>query len=126
MDTAETFPEYAYLKYPVLFGIYVTTIPFFFALNYTLKLLNYIENNNAFSKLSVQKLKYIKYCGSSISVLYVIGSIFLLSQNALHPGIAIIVCTITFASIIIAVFASVLQKLLKSALDIKSENDLTV
>ena len=33
---------------------------------------------------------------------------------------------IIFASSLIAVFAAVLQKLLKEAIDIKSENDLTV
>jgi hypothetical protein len=31
-----------------------------------------------------------------------------------------------FASMVITVFAAVLQKLLKQAIDIKSENDLTV
>ncbi|WP_219914085.1 DUF2975 domain-containing protein, partial [Bacillus paranthracis] len=33
---------------------------------------------------------------------------------------------IIFASMVIAVFAAVLQRLLKDAIDIKSENDLTV
>jgi capsular polysaccharide biosynthesis protein len=33
---------------------------------------------------------------------------------------------IIFASLVIAVFAAVLQKLIKNAIDIKSENDLTV
>jgi biopolymer transport protein ExbB/TolQ len=33
---------------------------------------------------------------------------------------------LTFTSLVIAVFAAVLQKLLKNAIDIKSENDLTV
>jgi len=32
----------------------------------------------------------------------------------------------SFTSAVIAVFAAVLQKLLKEAIDIKSENDLTV
>lgn len=125
-DTAEMYPEFAYLQYPVLIGLYVTAIPFFIALYQALKILNYIENNNAFSELPVKALKYIKYCAISISILYVVGAVCLLSQNALHPGIAIIGLTIIFTSVIIAVFTAVLQKLLKNALDIKSENDLTV
>ncbi|MFJ7407600.1 MULTISPECIES: DUF2975 domain-containing protein [unclassified Lysinibacillus] len=125
-DTAEMFSELAYLQYPVLIGLYVTTIPFFLALYQALRLLNCIENNNAFSELSVKVLKYIKYCAITISILYVIGTIFFMSQNALHPGIAIIGFTIIFTSVVIAVFTAVLQKLLKNALDIKSENDLTV
>lgn len=125
-DTAEMFPEFAFLQYLVLIGLYVTVIPFFLALYQALKLLNYIENNNAFSELSVKVLKYIKYCAITISILYLIGTIVLMSQNALHPGIAIIGLTIIFTSVVIAVFTAVLQKLLKNVLDIKSENDFTV
>lgn len=124
--TAEMYPEFAYLQYPILFGLYITAIPFFIALYQALKLLNYIDNNNAFSELSVKALKYIKYCAVTISILYVIGIIFLMSQNASQPGIAVIGLTIIFTSAVIAVFTAVLQKLLKNALDIKSENDLTV
>lgn len=42
------------------------------------------------------------------------------------PGVVLIGMAITFAPIAIVVFAAVLQKLLKNAIDIKSENDLTV
>lgn len=124
--TAEMYPEFAYLQYPILIGLYVTVIPFLIALYQALKLLNYIDNNNAFSELSVKSLKYIKYCAVIISILYVIGIIIVMSQNAFQPGIAIIGFTIIFTSVVIAVFTAVLQKLLKNALDIKSENDLTV
>lgn len=125
-DTAETFPEYSHLLYPVLIGLYLTTIPYFIALYQALRLLKMIDNDDAFSKLSVKSLKVIKYCALTISILYVIGSVFLLSQNALHPGIAVVGFMIFFASIVIAVFSGVLQKLLKNVIEIKSENDLTV
>lgn len=124
--TAEIFPEFAFLHYPVLIGLYVTAIPFFIALYQAIRLLSYIDNEVAFSESSVNSLKLIKYCAITISILYVIGAIFLMSQNALHPGIAIIGFIIVFASAVIAVFAAVLQKLLRNVLDIKSENDLTV
>ena len=42
------------------------------------------------------------------------------------PGIIVIGLVIIFASMVIAVFAAVLQRLLQEAIDIKSENDLTV
>ena len=42
------------------------------------------------------------------------------------PGVILIGMVIIFASMVIAVFAAVLQRLLKEAIDIKSENDLTV
>ena len=125
-DTAEMFPEFAFLQYPVLLGLYVTTIPFFVALYQAIRLLKLIDNEDAFSESSVNSLNLIKYCAITISILYVIGSFLLMSQSALHPGIAIIGFIIIFASVVIAVFAGVLQKLLRNVLDIKSENDLTV
>lgn len=125
-EAAVIAPDLAYLQYLVLFGLYVTAIPFFFALYQALRLLNFIDNNNAFSNLSVKALKYVTYCALTISVLYVIGGLLLFIQNALHPGIAILGLTITFASAIIAVFALTLKRLLKNAIDMKSENDLTV
>lgn len=125
-EAAKFAPEFAYLKYPILIGLYGSAIPFFFALYQALKLLNLIESNNAFSELSVKILEKIKYCAIFISMLYVVGSIYLLSQNALHPGIALAGLTIIFTSAVIAIFVAVLQSLLKNALDIKSENDLTV
>jgi Protein of unknown function (DUF2975) len=123
---AEMYPEFVYLKYPLLIGIYMTDIPFFYASYQGLKLLSFIDKNNAFSGLSVKSLRYIKYCAFTISALYVVGIIILISQDAGNPGILLLGLVITFASIVIAVFAAVLQKLIKNAIDIKEENDLTV
>ncbi|MDG5788410.1 DUF2975 domain-containing protein [Evansella sp. AB-P1] len=123
---AEMYPEFLYLKYPLLIGIYMTAIPFFFAMYKGFRLLNYIDMNQAFSELSVKSLGIIKYCSITISLLYVIGIFILISQNAGNPGILLLGLVIIFASIVIAVFAAVLQKLLKSAINIKTENDLTV
>lgn len=120
-------PELAQLQYPILVGMYLVMIPFFFALYQTLKLLGYIEKGNAFSASSVKALKKIKYCAVLISVLYVVEMPFLyrLTQVDDTPGIFIGLFVI-FTSAVIAVFAAVLQKRLKNAVAIKSENDLTV
>ncbi len=121
-------PEYAHLLYPILVGMYASTIPFFVALFQALRLLSYIDKNNAFSELSVKAVKNIKYCAAIISFLYVIELPFLyfLAEKDDAPGIIVIGMGFVFASFVVAVFAAVLQKLLKNAIDIKSENDLTV
>lgn len=113
---------------PILIVMYVTAIPFFAALYQALKLLSYIDKNIAFSEISVKALKIIKYCASSISVLYaaVMPFVYLLAEMDDAPGAIVIGLVITFASIVIAVFAAVLEKLLRTAIDIKSENDLTI
>jgi len=123
---AEYYP--AYLLYPVLIGMYAAAIPFFFALYQTLILLSYIDKNNAFSELSVKALKNIKNCAITISIIYavLIPFLFPIADADDAPGIVALGLVITFASIVVAVFAAVLQKLLKNAIDIKSENDLTV
>lgn len=124
----ELYPEMAYLKYLILINIYAGAIPFYFALYQTFKLLGYIDKNNAFSERSVKVLKTIKYCAVLISGLYVVGMplYYLIAERDDAPGIIVIGLVIIFASIVIAVFAAVLQKLLTSAIEIKTENDLTV
>jgi Protein of unknown function (DUF2975) len=124
--TAKTNPEYAYLRYPILFGMYVTVIPFYIALFQAYKLLKYIEIKNASSQLALQSLQIIKRCAVTISILYVVGSTGLLLLNVLHPGIFLTGIAIIFTSLVIAVFAAVLQALFKSALEIKEENELTI
>jgi hypothetical protein len=125
---AELYPDIAYLKYLVFIDLYATAIPFYFALYQAFKLLSYIDNNKAFSELSVRALKNIKYCAITFSSLYAIGMplFFLIADKDDAPGIIVIGLVMIFASIVIAVFAAVLQRLLKEAIDIKSENDLIV
>jgi hypothetical protein len=121
-------PDYAHILYPILIIMYVSVIPFFVALYQAFKLLSYIDKNKAFSEISVKALNKIKYCAITISGLYVVGMPFfyILAELDDAPGIILIGLVVIFASMVIAVFAAVLQKLLKAAIDIKSENDLTI
>ncbi|MGM0829253.1 MAG: DUF2975 domain-containing protein [Bacillota bacterium] len=120
--------ELAYLIYGILVVMYVSAIPFFVALYQAIRLLSYIDKNHAFSELSVKALKNIKYCATTISIVYVAGMplFFLMGEIDDAPGVILIGMMFVFAPLVIAVFAAVLQKLLKNAIDIKSENDLTV
>jgi len=124
----ELYPDRTYLKSLVYVEMYASAIPFYIALYQALQLLSYIDQNKAFSELSVRALKNIKNCAIAISGLYVLGMplFYLVADRDDAPGIIVIGMIIIFASMVIAVFAAVLQKLLKEAIDIKSENDLTV
>ncbi|MBB5354779.1 hypothetical protein HNR43_000738 [Anoxybacillus mongoliensis] len=125
---AEWLPELAYLRYPIVIFFYVTAIPFFFALYQAFHILTYIDKNEAFSDLSVKALKHIKHCATSISLLYIAGMPFFYLTADLDdaPGIIIIGLMVVFGALVVAVFAAVLQKLLQKAIEIKSENDLTI
>jgi len=125
LDTVQHSPV---LTIVALLGVYSTAIAYFVALYTTIKLLSYIDQNIAFSELSVKALIKIKYCAIIISSVYVVGMplIYYAAEVDDAPGLILIGMVIIGASFVVAVFAAVLQKLLKNAIDIKSENDLTV
>ncbi|MFC5529660.1 DUF2975 domain-containing protein [Cohnella yongneupensis] len=124
----DLYPDHTYLKYLVFLLLYAGAIPFYFALYQAFKLLGYIDKNEAFSERSVRALKNITACAISISSLFALGMplFYLMGEKDDSPGVIVIGMVIVFASMVIAVFAAVLQKLLQQAIDIKSENDLTV
>jgi hypothetical protein len=121
-------PKVALIKYLVFIIFDASAIPFYLALYQAFKLLRYIDKNKAFSDLSVKALREIKYSAITISILHVlVWPLFFIFANADDaPGVIFVGLIVPFASMVIAVFAAVLQKLLQEAIDIKSENDLTV
>jgi len=113
---------------PILMGMYLPALPFFLAGYQIMKLLGYIDRGQIFSPLSVKALNIITYCGLVISGLYAIGLpyIFMTASRDDAPGVVLLGLIFTFAPLVVAVLAAVLQRLLQNAIDIKSENDLTV
>lgn len=124
----ELYPTIVYMKSLVLMDMYAAVIPFYFALYNAFKLLSYIDKNQAFSGLSVRALRNIRYCAITISTLYLLGMplYYLMGRRVDPPSFIPMGLVIIFASMVIAVFAAVLQRLLQEAIHIKSENDLTV
>jgi len=113
---------------PILITLVGSAIPFFIALWQALKLLKYIDNNSAFSELSVTALKNIKNCAIVIGILFLACSplLFVIAEGDDAPGVLGIGLVIIFASWVVAVLTVLLEKLLQNAIDIKKENDLTV
>jgi hypothetical protein len=114
--------------YGIIGGMYVSAIPFFYALFQAMKLLGYIDKNNAFSFDSVQALNRIKWSGLSISAIYIVlmPLFYIIGELDDAPGVIVVGMVFTFAPAVVAVFAAVLQRLLKEAVDMKAENELTV
>lgn len=113
---------------PILLGMTATAIPFFYALLQGLRLLSYIDKNTAFSEQSVLAIKKLKYSAGIISAFYALAMPFIayVAEKDDAPGVILIALVCIGAPLITAVFAAVLQKLLQNAIDLKSENDLTV
>jgi hypothetical protein len=125
---AQLLPKFEAIRILVSIVFYASAIPFYFALYQAFKLLRYIDKNEAFSEISVNALRKIKFSAITISTLHllVLPLFFLFAEMDDAPGVVIVGLIIPFASMVIAIFAAVLQKLLKNAIDIKSENDLTI
>ena len=125
---AKMLPGLAFFWYSAIVGWYGTAIPFYVALYQTFKLLCYIDSSKAFSELSVTALGHIKYCAIAVSILWMAGlpMVYHLADVEDAPGVMLIGLIIAFAPVVIATFAAVLQRLLKEAIDIKSENDSTI
>lgn len=126
--TEQMLPEFGFIKYFVFIIFDASAIPFYFALYQAFRLLRYIDKNQAFSSLSVEALKKIKYCAITISILHVLvlPLFYIFAELDDAPGVIFVGLIVPFASMVIAVFAAVLQKLLQEAINIKTENDLTV
>jgi hypothetical protein len=117
-----------YLDPFILYG-YAASIVFFIALYKAFRLLGYIGQNKAFSSKSVSSLKSIKYCAIVLSVLIVTAGIYIrISHNKEDdPAGFLAICIVTtFISIVIATAAAIFEKILQNAIDMKSENDLTI
>lgn len=121
-------PDYAYMLYPIVAGIYLSSLPYYFALYQSFRLLSFIDNGEAFSELSVFALRKIKYCGIIISIIFmvILPFIYLVAEADDAPGLILVGMIPIFTALVIGVFAAVLERLLKEAIDIKSLNDLTV
>ena len=113
---------------PVVLIAGVAAIPFLYALYQGVLLLRYIDKNTAFSEMSVKGIRNIKYCAFTISVLYAAGMPYIVyvADKDDAPGVVMLGLVFIFAPLVTGVFAAVLEKLLHNALEIKSENDLTV
>ena len=112
----------------ILYG-YAASIAFFIGLYKAFRLLGYIGQNKVFSSNSVEALKSIKYCAISLTISIVMAGIFI--RIAHHkdddPAGFLAMCIVTsFACVVVATAAAIFQRILQNALDMKSENDLTI
>lgn len=116
-----------YLRDPFLIYIYIGSTPFFAALYQAFKLLSLIQKNKAFSTASVVALRNIKYCALALIGFIAGAEAYIISAvNDDRAGAIALGIYITFAITIVATATAVFEKLLQNAVDLQSENDLTV
>ena len=117
-----------YFRDPFLAYVYVGSLPFFFGLYQAFKLLGYVGRGQALSPAAVEALRRIKYCALAV-VAFIVGAeayIILGVVSDDHAGPIALSIVTSFLCIVTATAAAVLERVLQNAVDLKSENDLTV
>ena len=116
-----------YFKDPFLAYVYFASIPFFVGLYQAFTLLGYIGHDRVFSPDSVRALRIIKYCALAIIGFVALSVVFMTvgDPEDRPPGVFLRVL-VAFPSIIVATTAAIFERILQNAVDLKSENDLTV
>jgi hypothetical protein len=115
-----------YFKDPFLAYAYTASIAFFVALYQAFKLLGYIGLNQTFSSSSVKALRTIKFC--AIALVAMIGAavaylfIFVRGKDDIAGGVAVGL-VMSFLSGVVATAATLFERRLQNAMDIKAEND---
>lgn len=118
-----------YFKDPFLAYAYLASTAFFVALFQAFRLLGYIRTNKVFSPESVKALRTMRFC--AIALVTMVGAavaylmIFIRGKDDIAGGVAIGLALMT-VFVVLAAAASVFERLLQNAVDLKSENDLTV
>jgi hypothetical protein len=116
-----------YFRDPFLAYAYVGSLPFFFGLYQAFKLLGYVGQGHALSPGAISALKQIKYCALAV-IGFVVGAeayIIVGVSDDRAGGVAMGIF-MSFACVVTATAAAVLERVLQSAVDLKSEHDLTV
>ena len=112
----------------ILYG-YASSIAFFVALYKAFKLFGYIGQNKVFTSNAVKALKGIKYCAIVLSILIVTAGLYIkiFHNKEDDPAGFLAICVVTtFVSVVVATAAATFEKILQNAIDMKSENDLTI
>lgn len=119
-----------YLQDPFLALVYAGSIPFFVALYQAFQALGRVGRNEVFSPQVVKALRIIRYCALAIVGFVLVEAIWILlmdNGDSDNPGAPIFLgILIIFPSIVVAVVAAMLERILQHAVELKAENDLTV
>jgi hypothetical protein len=111
---------------PFILLVYAGSIPFFVALFQAFKLLGWIGHSLAFTHKSVHALRVIKHCAMIIIGFVVLEELFIMLNhgNDDAAGAMMLGIFIILGSIIVVAAAGILERLLKTAVAMKTEHIL--
>lgn len=128
MDAYDEFPHTGYAVRVIVAAMYTAAVPFYWGIYRGFQLLSLIDNGKVFSKSSVSALQVTAYCAAIISAIYllVLPFFYLWQDDVDAPGLLVIGLFLVGMPMIVSVALGLLARLLREAVSIKSENELTV
>ena len=122
------FPDRTYAVYVVFSALMVVIVPFLIGLYAAWRLLSYIDKSMPFTKEAAGAVKTIAGAAGSASAICIAALPFyyIWAQVVDAPGLMAIGTVLAGGSMVVAVFGSLLYRLLGEAAELKSESELTV
>jgi hypothetical protein len=116
-----------YFRDPFLAYVYLASVPFFVGLYQAFKVLGYAGRNRVFSQAAVKSLRTITFCAIAIIGFVAVSVIFMMfGDHDDRPAGVFMRILITFGAIVIATTAAMFERILQNAMEMKSENDISV
>jgi hypothetical protein len=110
-----------YFKDPFLAYAYLASVPFFVALYQAFKILEHIGQNQAFSQSTLKALRTIRNCALALIGFVAIGELFIiLGSSDDRAGGVFIGVLIAFGSAVIATAATMFERILQNATDMRA------
>lgn len=117
-----------YFDDPFLMIVYAGSIPFFIGLYQVVKILGYVAENNIFSQAALKAVRAVRHCAFTVIGFVAVEEFIIMLTHGDDDaaGGFMMGVFITLGSAIVATTAIVCERILRNAVEIKSENDLTI
>lgn len=127
-DAYQEFPRCGYAVRAVVAAMYVSALPFYVGIYKGWQVLHQIDKGRVFSTRSVKALQAVAYCAAAVGLIYTLSLPFfyIWAQYVDAPGLMVIGMFLVGMPLIVSVAVGLLARLLREAVSIKFENDLTV
>ena len=119
-------PEFAYLQWPCTWFVWATALPFYWALFEALRICFRVWKGQSFSERNARSFTAIGLCAWLDAGAYVLFLMLLGNLNAMSPPFGILILAVILFGITVGLAAGVVSQLLRRALALQIDADLTV
>lgn len=111
---------------PFIAFIWITGLPYFYALCIGWSICSDINIGNDFTVKNAKRLKRISVLAMTEGVLYLIALLYVFISGHYNTNLLMVLLLILFFAVVISVFTSLLSYLMGKASKIKQDNELTI